>query len=261
MRVILQEVILRESNSKYSILVSIYWVSVCQVLCQVLRFSWSPVSNLLRQVRGGGHSKMAVYKNPYLTFTHGHTKSTARYGVSPTEKELKSRCTASSIRDERATSRHVGEVETWSYQSHTPTMETHNWEGSHRPRTSPWGVRVLCLTTGTPTIGTCTRETRPQNIWFWKTTGLISRDPGSCEDLNTSFKGLVHGLTCPRNQSTGSSLRGDWIICEGNSVAKLKASARGVGISWDFPQGCRHWRVPLFALSLCSDRAGGCMQI
>lgn len=51
-----------------------------------------------------------------------------------------------------------------------------------------------------------------QMTWkLWRSKILLSR--GSCM--------LIH----PRNQLKSSSLRGDWIVCEENSVANLKASA------------------------------------
>lgn len=61
----------------------------------------------------------------------------------------------------------------------------------------------------------------------------------------------------PENQHIGSSLRGDWIICEGDTVANFKASARGRGISRDFPRGHRHWKAPFFEQSLYFASAGG----
>ena len=44
----------------------------------------------------------------------------------------------------------------------------------------------------------------------------------------------MNGPTCPRNQCKGSSLRDDWILCDGDSVGHIKESTGGVGINWDF---------------------------
>jgi len=37
------------------------------------------------------------------------------------------------------------------------------------------GARSLCPKSGTPTLGTYTREMSPQNAWLWKPVGLIHR--------------------------------------------------------------------------------------
>lgn len=49
------------------------------------------------------------------------------------------------------------------------------WEGSHKSEASLQGVEGWCPTLGTPSLETCTGETNPQNVWFWKTMGLMSR--------------------------------------------------------------------------------------
>lgn len=69
----------------------------------------------------------------------------------------------------------------------------------------------------------------------------------------------MHGLTCPRNQCRDSSLRGNWIRCEGDSVANLKASAGQAEIRWDFPQteGLKSAIVSYFASTLL-EQMGMC---
>lgn len=63
----------------------------------------------------------------------------------------------------------------WQVLNSTSFHGNPQWEGSHKPEASPQGVEGLCPTLVTPSLETCTRETNPQNVWLWKTMGLMFR--------------------------------------------------------------------------------------
>lgn len=104
------------------------------------------------------------------------------------------------------------------------------------------------------------RDEGPKTSGFGNQRSLYPGAPGGYGDLSTPFKGLVRGLTYPRNQCKGRSLRGDQIIYEGDSVANLKTFAREAGIRWNFPRyrGAREHHS--FALSLCFAEGDMCFS-
>lgn len=53
-------------------------------------------------------------------------------------------------------------------------MATHKREEPHKSRASLWGARGVCPTSGTLTLGTCSRKISPQNVWLWKPIELMS---------------------------------------------------------------------------------------
>lgn len=54
-------------------------------------------------------------------------------------------------------------------------MVTENRKSSHQSSAPPCGTRVLCSTSGTPTLGIFTKEKNSKTVWLRKQTGLMSR--------------------------------------------------------------------------------------
>ena len=95
-------------------------------------------------------------------------------------------------------------------------------------RAPSWAARGLSVPrTGHPNPGTCS-QTKPPKHLALKPMEFMCRGPGVCGNLRHSCWG-ARAQTHPRNQRKGSSLRGDWILCEGDSAANPKASASGAG--------------------------------
>lgn len=65
----------------------------------------------------GVRFKMVAQQDPELTSSRGHNKSTATYGMSPSEKHLKIEWTkASTTKDKRTALRQAREAKTQTYQ-------------------------------------------------------------------------------------------------------------------------------------------------
>lgn len=88
--------------------------------------------------------------------------------------------------------------ETGSCPKLHPSTATHNRAGSHRSRASPWGVRVLFPTWGTPNLGACTGEMRPPKCLALKINGLMPMGPrGLWESEILLLKGICVALLIP----------------------------------------------------------------
>ena len=82
----------------------------------------------------------------------------------------------------------------------------------------------MCLTLGTPILGTCTREMRlPKTSGFgnWQRLGPVNLRVMGLS--GPPAEGLTSRLTPPGDQHKGISFESDWIMNEGDSVANLKA--------------------------------------
>ena len=77
----------------------------------------------------------------------------------------------------------------------------------------------------------------------------VQENQGTVGNGDSTLKGLKRRLTYPRTQCKSSNMKSAQIICERDSFANLKASARGPGACWD-SRGQRHWWVPFFAFAL-----------
>ena len=80
------------------------------------------------------------------------------------------------------------------------------------------------------TLRTCNGEMSPQNIWFGKPMGLMTRRPKGLQGPETSLKDLVCRLTHPGDQHKISNLKSDQIIHEGDSFANLSVCWRSRGL-------------------------------
>lgn len=132
----------------------------------------------------------------------------------------------STIRDKETTVKMRSDPET------RLSVVAHSWEASHEPRVCLYDQRVVPTLTPQP-LGTCTRETRPPNIWLQKPMGLTSR-VGCGSDI--FMKVFRCGLTGSRT-STEASLQSDWIVSDRDVAACLLEGQ----ITWDF-----------FLLSFCT---------
>lgn len=72
-------------------------------------------------------SKMTAEEDTKLTFSYGHTESTATYGSFSSEKVLKTSWSSFNINNNRTTSRQVGETEALSCPNPTPSALMYNW--------------------------------------------------------------------------------------------------------------------------------------
>lgn len=109
-------------------------------------------------------------------------------------------------KDGRATLRPVGEVEIGFTRNPTPDSVTHKREGSNKYGAYSWGVRGLSPTSGTPILGTCTREMSSQMSVFENQWGLHHGDPRIIGNWNSPLKVLTRRLTCPGTQHKNGRL-------------------------------------------------------
>lgn len=151
----------------------------------------------------------------------------------------------STTKVKRAISRCIGEAEMWSHPNPTLLAGQHNWEGSHKCGSSPWGKRDLCPTSGTPTLGFFTREMSPQNIWLWNPLRFLGVGNG-----NSALKGRV----CRRPHCNTKAQCERWP----NRIRRLICYLRGRVRSLLEPS-LGNWAlaVAIFALSLSPADARG----
>lgn len=113
----------------------------------------------------------------------------------------------------------------------------YNWEESHKYRTSPWGARDLCPTSGTPILRICMRNESLKHLVLKTNRGYVQENHRAIGNGDSAFKVFSHRLTHPgpRQKEHLGSL---YFMCDN---VKQKITARGAKTFWDSLQGCGSW--------------------
>lgn len=109
-------------------------------------------------------------------------------------------------------------------------------------------MRGSCPISGTPPLRPATKRWAPKTPDFENQWTL---------GIRYFFKGLADGLTHPRDQHKGSSLKSAQITCGKDSFANITGSARGARACWNSVWGTEVLVVIIFALLLYLDSTGG----
>lgn len=101
----------------------------------------------------------------------------------------------------RATLRQEERQQCGLAKNHTPCMANHHRKGSHEYRTPPWGMRGLCPTSGTPSLGTYTRRKSPQTSDFENQRDLCTGKPRIVGNKDFTLEEFECKPACPRTQT------------------------------------------------------------
>lgn len=86
----------------------------------------------------------------------------------------------------------------------------------------------MCLISGTPALGTCTRGMSPKTSDFEDQHAFHPGDLKNHKEFRVCSGGLPCTLTHPRTPHIHSSLKSTHTMYEGDSFANLRASNRGL---------------------------------
>lgn len=171
------------------------------------------------------------------TSSHGHNKPTVSYGTIPSEEPMNQLNSYSTTEGQRAIwTRYETQRCSFSHKSHPHHRDPQLGE-SHKYRTSPWGARDLCSTSGTPILRICMRNESLKHLLLKTNRGYVQENHRAIGNGDSALKVFSHGLTHPgpRQKEHLGSL---YFICD---YVKSKITARGVKTFWDSLQGCGSW--------------------